>query len=225
MIFELQMFLDKSCNVQYLFPRIPEFMNINLEIWNRFKILDRDHHRWGFWCEKRNPRSWASCRWSTGCSDWPLCRLQAHQSDINGLLVWWWSLVICNCILLFSIFTFPHHNNFHHPVHHLVGITLTIIAIMTIMVIIAIIIMTIMVPTVTNDDFSPLHTQLPSWQGLPAARCLSPKNRVHPKTWSKSKWLWLGRNDQPHLTDQWTTSISFASIFPLFPPGANETLC
>ena len=94
----------------------------------------------------------------------------------------------------------------------------------TIMVII-IVIMTIMVPTVTNDDFSPLHTQLPSWQGLPAARCLSPKNRVHPKTWSKSKWLWLGRNDQPHLTDQWTTPISFASIFPLFPPGANKTLC
>ena len=57
---------------------------------------------------------------------------------------------------------YRYHNNFHHPVHHLVGITLTIIAIMTIMVIIAIIIMTIMVPTVTNDDFSPLHTQLPS---------------------------------------------------------------
>ena len=34
-----------------------------------------------------------------------------------------------------------------------------------------------------------------------------------------------GRNDQPHLTDQWTTPISFTSIFPLFPPGANKTLC
>ena len=93
-IFELQRFLDKSCNVQYLVPRIPEFMTKPRNMKSRHDPRSRSSSmKLLIW--KRNPRSWASCRWSTGCSDWPLCRLQAPQSDINGLLVWcWWSMII-----------------------------------------------------------------------------------------------------------------------------------